>query len=356
MAKAAVVIYLFLSFIGLESLHAGMKGEYTIDPSYTTKGRSFQSFADFINVLSFGIDSSVNVNVFGTHNGLQIIKTPDGMSSGKRLSITGKNAVVNGGFRIDTSNYVTIQHFVIFPSASWGYGVRTQGACHYLNVKYCLFTGPGPPSFGRYGIYNPHGSDSLEIIGNRFYGLSYPVYSRGTTAKPCNSIVLINNIISGNRYYPLYLYSYNGIKLRHNTIVANAGYYSYMSSPAKTSGHEMSNNIFSGSAGAAYGFYWYRGKLDSAYNNLYNFLKTTRFSSAPMSGIVFDRFSPSKSIVIVERRAFPWASDVAAIFPVPSRKGSPSKDPFSPVMAACIVKLVFAQVPKYENRVVFKKL
>lgn len=223
-------------------------GTYTINSSLATGGSNFQDFSDVSFALSCGIAGPVVFDVVaasGPYNEQVIIPEIPGSSSvntvilngnGETVTYTNENTGERGIIKLNGSDYVTINDFVIEAPGTYGIGVLLNNDANFNTVSNCIInlnTTATATNYSGISISNTAASstatganscDDNTFIGNTITGGYYGITVIGTATSKIQNNSVINNIIKDYYVYGIYV---NGTD---NTLVEGND----LSRPART--------------------------------------------------------------------------------------------------------------------------
>lgn len=310
-----------------------LSGTYTINSAVVTGGSNYQSFTEVANDLNtFGICGPVIFNVVpgsGPYMNQQLeINDVTGTSAtntitfngnGEWLSFASSSTSDRAGIRLNGTDYVTIDSFVIEATGTYGFGIQLVGAADNNIIRNnTVYTDTSATVSNYAGIVVSNSTSSAttsgatatnnlienNIIRGGYYGITLVGVS-STNQTPNNKI--IRNSVSMYHYYGIYSYYQDSVtieanrveqrdtgsstcygiyayyndyfRISKNTILTkgsttNYGIYPYYCDASLALPNEVSNNFVSclAGTGSAYGIYPYNNSYTNIYHNSVNMI------------------------------------------------------------------------------------
>ncbi len=310
-----------------------LSGTYTINSAVATGGSNYQTLTEVANDLNtYGICGPVVFNVvsgsgpyvnqqldLGNITGTSAINTITLNGNGEWLSFASTTTSDRAGIRLDGSDYVTIDSFVIEATGTYGFGIQLVGAADNNIIRNnTIYTDTSATSSNFAGIVVSNSTSSATTSGatatnnlienNSIHGGYYGITLVGVSSTnhiPNNKI--IGNSVSTYHYYGIYSYYQDSVIIEGNRVeqrdtgsstcygvyayyndycsvsknrvitkgaTTNYGIYVYYCDASSALPNEVSNNFVSclTGTGTAYGIYPYNNSYTNVYHNSVNML------------------------------------------------------------------------------------
>lgn len=305
-----------------------LAGTYTINSAFATGSGNYQTLTDAANDLNtLGICGPVVFNVvtgsgpyvnqqleLGNVSGTSSVNTITFNGNGETISFASTVSTSRAGIRLNGTDYVTVDSFIIEATGTYGFGIQLLGSANNNIIRNnAIYTDTSSTSTNYAGIVVSNSTSSATSSGstaennrienNTVKGGYYGVTLVGTST----TVHSPNNVVTGNKmtnyyYYGVYSYYQDSVNITRNIveqrdtpgtsgygiypyyndfftvsknkIVTNAsstnyGIYAYYCDASDSLANDLSNNfiVSTTGTGATYGIYPYNNTHTNVYHN-----------------------------------------------------------------------------------------